>query len=62
MSGGYDGQHIQGTVDEAGVLHLRFNRPPVNAANDAFFFEIGQMFQTAKVHCPPVTPASAYPT
>lgn len=44
----YKGQLIQGEVEESGVLHIRFNRPPVNAASGAFIFEIGHLFSLAK--------------
>ena len=44
----YHGQYIQGDVEECGVLHLRMNRAPVNAADSHFFMEFGHYFALAK--------------
>merc|ERR1711977_584764 len=44
----YNGEIMQGTVDETGVLHLVLNRAPVNAANAQLFFELGHYFSLAK--------------
>ena len=41
--------YIQGKVDDVGVLHIKLNRSPVNAANGQFFFEIGHLAALAKV-------------
>jgi delta(3,5)-delta(2,4)-dienoyl-CoA isomerase len=45
----YQGKTIQGEVEaDTGVLHIRFNRAPVNAASSEFIFEIGHLFSLAK--------------
>jgi cyclophilin family peptidyl-prolyl cis-trans isomerase len=49
MATSYDGECIQGSLEDSGVLHLRMARAPVNAANSQFFFEIGHYFELAKV-------------
>lgn len=45
----YTGEIVKGHVEETGVLHLVLSRPSVNAANDAFFYEVGHYFELAKV-------------